>query len=827
METIKDNNSTVMATPSPLGDSFSSPARSYKVFPDARDVAFPGFSGTVRLTGAYARKFAASVRIGEGFVFAKAFKDGVYDDLNKVVLPGVKAVGTYCRILAVRIGDFASSVEYEGLEIVNLSDFDFDLAAGLVTCHVTLKRDVANDPLDLNQYLSKFQLTYARLRQKYAALPDLPDLSRIPLEKAPFLLANFIDSDVSIKQNLLECVSAVDRFKFLINDLDRFNQDSKIDYELDRAVNKALDRNQREFILREKMKALKEMLREFDGDDSDGKYEKALAEHPDMYPDYVKKRIRDELDHLKTMPGGAQEISVIKGYLDLVIKLPWRVFSNDNEDIVRVKEILDADHYGLVKQKERVLEYLAVKTMTKSLKAPILCLYGPPGVGKTSLAYSVAHALGRKFAKISLGGISDEAEIRGHRRTYVGAMPGKIISTLAKTGVNNPVILLDEIDKIQGGGFHGDPAAALLEVLDPEQNSSFEDNYLDMPFDLSNVLFICTANDLSQIPSPLLDRLELVELNTYTKFEKMNIAKEHLIPLEEKANGIKPEQIAFEDGALNLLIESYTQEAGVRELRRKIGTIMRKFAVEYLKDPAKNSSFTVTPQVVKKFLGKSTVYRQALLPSPQVGVVNGLAYTMAGGEVLRIEVDTYDGKGALIRTGNIGNVMQEACLAALSYIKNHASDWGIDPKWFDHHDIHIHFPDGATPKDGPSAGIATALVLLSAITGVPIRNDVAMTGEIDLRGNALPIGGLREKTLAALRQGVKTVFVPKDNDRDVQELPEPVLRGLDVREVSNLEEVIKSGMVEDPAKLKAEIAKRTRWVEKKEADKKGKRTSAR
>ena len=813
METVKDNNS-VRAVPSPLGESICSPTEIYKVFPNSKDVAFPGFKGTVRVTGSYSQKFAQSVKVGERFIFVRSFKDGTYDDMNSIVLPAVKSVGTLCEVVSLNLGDFASTIEYNGLEIVNLSDFDYDTNFELVVCHAIVKRDISVDSVDLNAYLSRFQVRYAKLRQKYATLPELPDLSSISAEKVPFLLANFIDSDANIKQSLLECMSSVDRMKFLINDLERFNQDAKIDYELDRAVNKALDRNQREFILREKMKALKEALKEFDGDDSDAKYTKAITEHGDMYPDYVKKRIQEELDRLKMMPAGSQEVSVIKGYLDLVVKLPWSVFSNDNEDITKVKEILDADHYGLEKQKERVLEYLAVKTLTRSLKAPILCLYGPPGVGKTSLAYSVAHALGRKFAKISLGGISDEAEVRGHRRTYVGAMPGRIISTINRVGVNNPVILLDEIDKIQSGGYHGDPAAALLEVLDPEQNTTFEDNYLNLPFDLSNVLFICTANDLSKIPSPLLDRLELIELNTYTKFEKLNIAKEHLIPLEEKANGVNPDWVKFDDDALAMIIDNYTQEAGVRDLRRKIGTVLRKFAVEYLKDKEKYSSFEVTKDVVKEFLGKSLVYRQSILPEPQVGVVNGLAYTMAGGEVLRIEVDTFEGHGNLIRTGNLGDVMKEACVAATSFIKSNSKEWGIDPKWFDHHDIHIHFPDGATPKDGPSAGIATGLVILSAITGVAIKNDVAMTGEIDLRGNSLPIGGLREKTLAALRQGVKTVFVPKDNDRDVLELPEPVLKGLKIVEVSSLKDVISQAMVEDPSTIKDKILKRTQWIEK-------------
>ncbi|MBS1468745.1 MAG: endopeptidase La, partial [Erysipelatoclostridium sp.] len=646
------------------------------------------------------------------------------------------------------------------------------------------------------------QAKYDALKSKYPTLPELPDLTDVAPENIPYQLAAFFNSSFDVRQLMIEYTDVIDKMKLCLNEIEKLDIDGKIEFELDRAVSTAMDKNQREYVLREKMKAVKGMLKEFDGDDQDAVYEKALNENKDLYPENIQQKIKVEMNRLKTMPAASQEASVVRTYLDLLVEMPWRVSSQDNEDLNNVQKILDEDHYGLIKQKERILEYLAVKAMTKSLKAPILCLYGPPGVGKTSLGVSIARALGRKFVKVSLGGVSDESEIRGHRRTYVGALPGKIVQGIRNAGVNNPLFLLDEIDKLEGGGYHGDPASAMLEVLDPEQNVAFQDNYLEETFDLSNVLFICTANDLSKIPEPLRDRLELIELNTYTKFEKMHIAKEHLINLELKENGIKPEMIEFEDDALDYIIEDYTREAGVRDLRRRIGKIMRKFAVKYLKDNTFNH-LVVTRDVVTDYLGKPPFIHTKNLSESQVGVVNGLAYTSYGGEILPIEVNLYPGKGTLIKTGSLGDVMKESMEIAFTYVKSIAQKYGAPADFFETHDFHIHAPEGATPKDGPSAGVAISTAILSAVINKPLRNDVGMTGEVDLRGNSMTIGGLREKSLAAVREHLKLILVPKGNHNDVVDLPEEVKNNLEIIEVSSVEDVIKYAFVEAPQPVEA------------------------
>ena len=772
------------------------------VFPNARSVALPSLKMSISVVNEYGKRLFDSFKEGDYFFFVRSFNDDAFVDVENIKLPATKKTGTICKLISIVKNDVSYTVEFIGDDTADLVDIEIDKDNKIVRAELAPHDNAPREAYEIYARLGKLQAKYDALKSKYPTLPELPDLTDVAPENIPYQLAAFFNSSFDVRQLMIEYTDVIDKMKLCLNEIEKLDIDGKIEFELDRAVSTAMDKNQREYVLREKMKAVKGMLKEFDGDDQDAVYEKALNENKDLYPENIQQKIKVEMNRLKTMPAASQEASVVRTYLDLLVEMPWRVSSQDNEDLNNVQKILDEDHYGLVKQKERILEYLAVKAMTKSLKAPILCLYGPPGVGKTSLGVSIARALGRKFVKVSLGGVSDESEIRGHRRTYVGALPGKIVQGIRNAGVNNPLFLLDEIDKLEGGGYHGDPASAMLEVLDPEQNVAFQDNYLEETFDLSNVLFICTANDLSKIPEPLRDRLELIELNTYTKFEKMHIAKEHLINLELKENGIKPEMIEFEDDALDYIIEDYTREAGVRDLRRRIGKIMRKFAVKYLKDNTFNH-LVVTRDVVTDYLGKPPFIHTKNLSESQVGVVNGLAYTSYGGEILPIEVNLYPGKGTLIKTGSLGDVMKESMEIAFTYVKSIAQKYGAPADFFETHDFHIHAPEGATPKDGPSAGVAISTAILSAVINKPLRNDVGMTGEVDLRGNSMTIGGLREKSLAAVREHLKLILVPKGNHNDVVDLPEEVKNNLEIIEVSSVEDVIKYAFVEAPQPVEA------------------------
>lgn len=772
------------------------------VFPNARSVALPSLKMSISVVNEYGKRLFDSLKEGDYFFFVRSFNDDAFVDVENIKLPATKKTGTICKLISIVKNDVSYTVEFIGDDTADLVDIEIDKDNKIVRAELAPHDNAPREAYEIYARLGKLQAKYDALKSKYPTLPELPDLTDVAPESIPYQLAAFFNSSFDVRQLMIEYTDVIDKMKLCLNEIEKLDIDGKIEFELDRAVSTAMDKNQREYVLREKMKAVKGMLKEFDGDDQDAVYEKALNENKDLYPENIQQKIKVEMNRLKTMPAASQEASVVRTYLDLLVEMPWRVSSQDNEDLNNVQKILDEDHYGLVKQKERILEYLAVKAMTKSLKAPILCLYGPPGVGKTSLGVSIARALGRKFVKVSLGGVSDESEIRGHRRTYVGALPGKIVQGIRNAGVNNPLFLLDEIDKLEGGGYHGDPASAMLEVLDPEQNVAFQDNYLEETFDLSNVLFICTANDLSKIPEPLRDRLELIELNTYTKFEKMHIAKEHLINLELKENGIKPEMIEFEDDALDYIIEDYTREAGVRDLRRRIGKIMRKFAVKYLKDNTFNH-LVVTRDVVTDYLGKPPFIHTKNLSESQVGVVNGLAYTSYGGEILPIEVNLYPGKGTLIKTGSLGDVMKESMEIAFTYVKSIAQKYGAPADFFETHDFHIHAPEGATPKDGPSAGVAISTAILSAVINKPLRNDVGMTGEVDLRGNSMTIGGLREKSLAAVREHLKLILVPKGNHNDVVDLPEEVKNNLEIIEVSSVEDVIKYAFVEAPQPVEA------------------------
>ena len=588
---------------------------------------------------------------------------------------------------------------------------------------------------------------------------------------------------MEIKQKLLEENRVVERLKQFETCLNDELEISKIEKKIATAVRQNIDKNQKEYYLREQIKAIHTELGD-DGKEEDEYREKILAKH---LPQELESKCLKEINRMSKMPTSSPEYTVITGYLEQVLALPWTEETVDTESLEDCVKVLEADHYGLEKIKERITEYLAVLKLTGTMKAPILCFVGPPGVGKTSIAKSIARALNRKFVRMSLGGIKDEAEIRGHRRTYIGAMPGRILYGMKQAGSVNPVFLLDEIDKISAD-IHGDPASAFLEVLDPEQNSSFRDRFLEYPYDLSKVLFITTANSLETIPSPLRDRMETIELSSYTLEEKLEIARRYLVPKQLTANGLNDNNATFTLDGLQSTIEGYTKEAGVRTLERTIGTLCRKIAVQYAND--KNlPQVNVNADMVSSFLGSPRFLKEDDRFEKEVGTVTGLAWTAVGGTTLTIEALLMPGKGEPKLTGKLGDVMKESALAALSYIRAHAQEYNIPNEKFTIYDLHVHVPDGATPKDGPSAGITMATAILSAYSGLPVRGDVAMTGEISLRGKVLPIGGLKEKSLAARRVGIKTVIIPDGNQKDLEELPKLVKEELTFLPVKNVEEV--------------------------------------
>ncbi len=586
-------------------------------------------------------------------------------------------------------------------------------------------------------------------------------------------LAAYLPISVEQKASILGEPKVNERLTLMLQLITQQKEIATIDEKIEDTVRERAEKTQKEYYLRERMKAIKDELGEGGGGNDIDAIKERLEKNP--YPESVKKKVNKEIKKFEMMPESSIEASLILNYLDTIMNVPWYQETEDNDDLTNVKKILDEDHYGLEKVKERIIEYLAVKHETHSLKAPILCFYGPPGCGKTSLGKSIARALNRKFIKSALGGVNDEAEIRGHRRTYVGSMPGRIISSMTKAGTINPVFLLDEIDKVGGmSSNRGDPSSALLEVLDPEQNNIFNDNYLEEPYDLSKVLFIATANNLQNIPGPLRDRLELIEVPSYTEIEKIKIAEGFLIKKQMEANGLKPESATFTEDGIKEIIECYTREAGVRSLERLIASCCRKAVVQLLTDKNTKTPIVIDAKKVQEYLGVEIFEDSKKEKEPQVGIVTGLAYTDFGGDILPIEVNHFPGKGGFVITGQLGDVMKESCAIALDYVKANHEKYGIDSAIFEKNDLHIHAPEGAIPKDGPSAGVAITLAIISSLTGRKIDNNVAMTGEVTLRGLALPIGGLREKSLAALRSGIKTIIVPEANKKDVNELPKEV-----------------------------------------------------
>lgn len=598
-------------------------------------------------------------------------------------------------------------------------------------------------------------------------------------------LCNDLPMDYTVRQMFLEAESIHKRFDLLTAFLNKEVEILKITRDIQDKVKQRVDKNQKDYILREQIKVIREELGENNQSEAE-EFEEKLAKLKASKS--VKEKIQKEIDRYKASFGNSSEAGMIRSYIETVLDMPWDKMSKDNKDINKAEQILKDDHYGLTKVKERIIEYLAVRLLTKKGDAPILCLVGPPGTGKTSIARSVARALNKEYVRISLGGVHDESEIRGHRKTYIGAMPGRIVQALRQAKVKNPVILFDEVDKI-GSDYKGDPFAAMLEVLDSEQNNRFRDNYVEIPVDLSEVLFIATANSVSTIPRPLLDRMELIEINSYTENEKMHIAKKHLLPKQIERNGLKTSQLAVSDKAMEALILNYTREAGVRNLERKLGDLCRKAAKIILSKNGKNS-VKITEKNLEKYLGKPKYTFDKANEKPEIGIVRGLAWTSVGGDTLSIEVNVLPGKGHFELTGQLGDVMKESAKTGISYVRSISKKYDIDQEFFEKHDIHIHIPEGAVPKDGPSAGITMATAMLSAITEVPVRADVAMTGEITLRGRVLPIGGLKEKILAAKLAKISTVIVPRKNEKDIDELETEILNGIEIVFAETMEDVL-------------------------------------
>ena len=609
------------------------------------------------------------------------------------------------------------------------------------------------------------------------------------LEKLIDYVTNNLPVSYELKQQVLEAEDINDRYQVIVSLLLSQVEVISIKNELQKKVKVRVDKHQKEYVLREQLGVIREELGE-NADSEADEYEKKLSELD--APDYVKEKTKKEIKRFRNMSSSSSESTVERGYIETVLELPWNKMSVDNKDLDHAAQVLDDDHYGLKDVKERILEFLAVRNLTSKGESPIICLVGPPGTGKTSIARSIASALEKKYVRISLGGVRDEAEIRGHRKTYIGAMPGRIVNGLRQAGVSNPLMLLDEIDKVSSD-YKGDTSAALLEVLDSEQNCKFRDHYIEMPVDLSEVLFIATANEVSGIPKPLLDRMELIEVSSYTENEKFHIAKEHLVEKQKSKNGIKKEQLTITDSALKDIIRLYTREAGVRSLERTIGKLCRKAAREIFKDS--EAALKVTKTNLKTYLGNPKYSPEKKNDHAEVGIVRGLAWTSVGGVTLEVEVNVLPGKGELVLTGKLGDVMKESAQAALSYVRSISEGYGIDAEFYTKHDIHIHIPEGAVPKDGPSAGITMATAMLSAITDRAVKADVAMTGEITLRGRVLPIGGLKEKLLAAKVIGIKTVCIPKDNEKDLEEISKEITDGMEIVPVERFSQVEKIAFV--------------------------------
>ncbi len=720
----------------------------------------------------------------DSHVFLVAQKDLIEEDPTQEDL---YEMGTLCQITNVRKMDGYLRVKFKGLERAKVNHLT--ISEKLVFGSILPVVDVQEDDLEEMALVRRMATILEENEMVSQMLPKDAIQKLAQGVSAPVLadqISQMFPFSIDTKQLLLNTLEVNQRLMIILEELEKEKTLNEIDTLISEKVKARVDENQREYYLREKLRAIKEELGDVQDRESDSDaYRKLLQENP--YPKHIKEKALEELARFEMLPSSSGESGVVKSYLDTLLKLPYWQESEDNVDLNLAQDVLDEDHFGLEKVKERIMEYLAVKTMTNSLKAPIICLAGPPGVGKTSLSKSIAKALNREFVKISLGGVKDESEIRGHRRTYLGSMPGRFIQAMKKAGTINPVFLIDEIDKM-ASDYKGDPASAMLEVLDPEQNALFSDHYLEEAYDLSKVMFVATANYIENIPAALKDRLEIINISSYTEVEKLQIAQKHLVQKQVKENGLKASQFKISDDMLLHIIRYYTRESGVRQLERLIAKLCRKSVLAILKNEKKK--ITITKKVVHEYLGKEIFEYGKKEKKDQVGAVTGLAYTSFGGDVLQVEVTRFDGKGKLTITGQLGDVMKESASIAYDYVKANAAKYKIDSSIFEKQDVHIHVPEGAVPKDGPSAGITMTTALVSCLSNTPIKNEVAMTGEVTLRGNVLAIGGLKEKSMAAHRSGITKIVMPKANVKDLDDIPDVVKESVEFIPVDHVSQVI-------------------------------------